>query len=202
MYIVGLTGGIGSGKSTVAGVFQQLGIEIINADQISRDVVEPGSSALDSIAEHFGHHIITADGALDRKQLRQIIFSNTEEKKWLEELLHPLIFQEIMCQIKNAKSQYVILESPLLLETPQHKLVNRILVVDAPEYLQIQRTISRDQQTEEQVKAILAVQLTRQERCKKADDIIVNDKDLENIAIAVEALHNKYIEYARRHKSK
>ena len=190
--IVGLTGGIGSGKSAVSARFQQRGIIIVDADEVAREVVKPGETALADIAQHYGNEILAADGTLDRAQLRQIIFSHPEEKQWLENLLHPVINQRIRKQLAAASSPYVILSSPLLFETNQYQLVNRALVVDASEALQIARASSRDRNNSVQIKAIMATQLSRQARLDKATDIIHNHGDLHELDQQVESYHNLY----------
>lgn len=192
-WILGLTGGIGSGKTAVAQHFIDLGVHLVDADHAARWVVEPGRPALDRIAEHFGQEVLLPDGQLDRAALRGRIFQNPEERRWLEGLLHPLIGQEILAHLGRAESPYAILVSPLLVESGQHRLAQRVLVVDAPEHLQLARTIQRDQVTEEQVHAILQVQAKREERLHHADDVIVNDRDLSWLKAEVERLHHFYL---------
>ena len=192
--IVGLTGGIGSGKSEACRLFAARGIVIIDADNIARDVVLPGRTALHDISLHFGEEILTTSGELDRRKLRDIIFSNPHEKKWLENLLHPIINLEIRNQLANAESPYVILASPLLLETRQFELTDRILVIDASEQLQIERASTRDRNDTAQIKAIMNTQLSRQERCAKADDIIQNHGNLDELDEQIEKLHQRYLE--------
>jgi dephospho-CoA kinase len=153
--IIGLTGGIGSGKSEVSRRFEELGIALVDADLVARDVVLPGSPALESIRTHFGTDILLSDGSLNRKKLREMIFTDPAEKKWLEQLLHPLINQQIRVQLALSTSIYAMLSSPLLLETQQYLLVDRILVVDTSEILQIERAAKRDASQEEQIKAIM-----------------------------------------------
>ncbi len=196
MYIVGLTGGIGSGKTTIANFFSENNIEVINADQLARKVVEPGTSALLKIKKKFGDQILTESNGLNRSLLREIIFSDERKRIWLENLLHPLIEDEISQLMKLALSQYVILESPLLLETDQHKLVNRILVVDVSPEVQLKRTLSRDGGSEATVKAIINSQLTRLQRLSMADDIINNEQDLQSVRVELEALHQNYLSMA------
>lgn len=192
-WILGLTGGIGSGKTAVAQHFIDLGVHLVDADHAARWVVEPGRPALDRIAEHFGQEVLLPDGQLDRAALRGRIFQNPEERRWLEGLLHPLIGQEILAHLGRAESPYAILVSPLLVESGQHRLAQRVLVVDAPEHLQLARTIQRDQVTEEQVHAILQAQAKREERLRHADDVIVNDRDLSWLKAEVERLHHFYL---------
>lgn len=197
MYVVGLTGGIGSGKSTVAKIFADLGIILVDADQSSRVVVEPGSPALEKIIEHFGREVILPNGHLNRKALRTKVFSHQQELKWLETLLHPLIRQHIEQQLQSAESTYVILESPLLLETNQHKLTDRILVIDVPEDIQLQRALLRDNSCEKEIRSIMSAQSSRQVRLAMADDIIINDQDLENLKRRVLTLHQQYLKLAK-----
>jgi dephospho-CoA kinase len=192
-WILGLTGGIGSGKSAVAQCFIDQGVHLVDADHAARWVVEPGRPALKKIAEHFGSDIVQADGQLDRSALRTRIFASSDDRRWLETLLHPLIGQEIMQYLARAESPYAILVSPLLIESGQHKLTQRVLVVDAPEQLQIQRTIARDHSSEEQVQAILQAQASRTERLKHAHDVLLNDRDLPWLQAEVERLHNFYL---------
>ena len=193
MYVIGLTGGIGSGKSTVGACFKNLGIEVIDADQAARAVVEPGSKTLEEIARHFGSDILLTDGTLDRRKLRTLIFDNETERKWLEALLHPLIRQWIAERINLAKSPYVILESPLLLETNQHQMVDKVIVVDVPEEIQVQRYLQRDGGTEKQVRAIIAAQMPRQARLKKADYIVDNTGSRELLSQQVSSLHKEFL---------
>ena len=192
-WILGLTGGIGSGKSAVAQHFVDLGVHLVDADHAARWVVEPGRPALDKIVEHFGGDVLQADGQLDRSALRARIFADSDERRWLEALLHPLIGQEIMAYLARAESPYAILVSPLLIESGQHRLTQRVLLVDAPEQLQIQRTIARDQSSAEQVQAILKAQASRSERLQHAHDVLVNDRDLHWLEAEVERLHNFYL---------
>ncbi len=193
MLVIGLTGGIGSGKTAASDHFKTLGIDIIDADIAARTVVEPNQPGLKKIAEHFGENILLADGNLDRAALREKIFSDPDEKQWLEALLHPLIRDEINRSIQTATSPYVIFVSPLLLETDQHNLCNRILVIDVPEEIQIERAASRDDNTYEQIQKIIASQIPRQQRLDKADDVISNTKGLSELHQAVEDLHKNYL---------
>lgn len=194
MFVIGVTGGIGSGKTAATDRFQTHGITVVDADLASRVIVEPGRPALEAIAEHFGDGVIAADGSLDRRALREIVFADPEQRQWLERLTHPLIGQEILSQIKASVSPYTILASPLLLEGNQHEMTQRVLVVDVPESLQIERTINRDNTDEAGVKAIIAAQMPRQKRLDKADDVIVNDQDLDHLHQQVDRLHQHYLE--------
>lgn len=192
-WILGLTGGIGSGKSAAAQHFIDLGVDLVDADHAARWVVEPGRPALASIAGHFGEHILLPDGQLDRAALRERIFAAPEERRWLEALLHPLITEEIRSHLARAKSPYAILVSPLLVESGQYAMTQRILVIDVPQSLQIQRTLLRDGISEEQVRAILKAQATREDRLRHADDVLVNDQDLTRLHAEVERLHHFYL---------
>lgn len=196
--IIGLTGGIGSGKSAVSSRFEQLGINVVDADVVAREVVAQGTHALAAIVEHFGLEILTHDGSLDRQKLREFIFDDPQEKNWLESLLHPIIRNEIVIQLKQSKSPYAILVSPLLLETSQYQLVDRILVVDANEELQITRASLRDASDTEQIKKIMATQMDRPARCAKADDIIQNHGDIHELELQVQRLHSLYLELAQK----
>lgn len=197
MLVIGLTGGIGSGKSAATAHFENLGITVVDADIASRTVVEPGKPALAAIEEHFGSDVINEDGSLNRAALRVKVFEDAEERRWLEQLTHPLIREEIEQGLKNATSPYAILASPLLVEAGQHKLTQRVLVIDVPEELQLARTMSRDNNSEAQVKAIMAAQTSRQARRGFADDIIVNDGTLEQLQVEVEKLHQQYLTLAQ-----
>ncbi len=197
MYVVGLTGGIGSGKSTVARLFAHLGVDVVDADQSARAVVQPGSAALKQIELHFGAEMISSDGHLDRKALRERVFAIDSERQWLESLLHPLIYDNTLQQLNSANSEYAILESPLLLETTQKDLVNRVLIVDLPENIQLERALSRDNTTKQQIQAIMAAQLSRKQRLKMADDVICNDQSLLELEPQVLALHQAYLNYAK-----
>lgn len=192
-WILGLTGGIGSGKSAAAQCFVDLGVHLVDADHAARWVVEPGRPALAQIAEHFGTSLLQADGTLNRSALRELIFKDPQQRVWLESLLHPLIREEIRQYLARAESAYAILVSPLLLETSQHQMVQRVLVIDVPESVQIERTVLRDKTNEEQVRAILKAQASRDERLSRADDVIVNDRDPAWLKSEVERLHHFYL---------
>jgi len=196
MLVVGITGGIGSGKSAVSDRFAARGVDVVDADLASRAVVEPGRPALEAIHAHFGNTVITAEGTLDRAALRQKVFADADERRWLEALLHPLIGEEIRAGLQAARSPYVILVSPLLFESGQVDMVDRVLVVDVPESLQISRTAVRDGNSEEQVRAIMAAQSDRETRLARADDVIVNDGSLEDLDRQVDALHQRYLDLA------
>lgn len=198
--IVGLTGGIGSGKSTVAELFASRGIELADADIIAREVVLPGSDALVEIAQHFGDSIIDSTGGLDRAALRKIVFADENERLWLEGLLHPLINARLQQQLRGFDSAYGILVSPLLLETRQREMVDRVLVVDVSTETQLQRTLQRDGSDEATLKAIIAAQIDRGDRLQAADDIIDNEVDLQKLEQQVEDLHQMYLQLAKQGK--
>lgn len=194
--VVGLTGGIGSGKSTVARLFGELGVHWVDADVVAREVVEPGSPALREIAAHFGDDILQADGNLDRAALRTIVFEDAAQREWLEGLLHPMIRDELERQLvpANYHLPYVLLVSPLLLETDQHTLARRAIVVDVPEETQIERTMARDDNPRDQVERIIAAQMPRQHRLARADDVIDNDRPLDEVREQVRALHDRLLQ--------
>lgn len=173
-YTVALTGGIGSGKSTVADEFAHLGVTVIDADIIARQVVEPGTPALLAIAERFGPQMINDDGSLNRRRLRERIFAHSEDKAWLNALLHPLIQQETRRQMQASTSPYLLWVVPLLVENRLTDKADRILVVDVPKETQIERTIRRDGVSREHAEHILAAQATREQRLAAADDVIEN----------------------------
>lgn len=198
MLKIGLTGGIGSGKSTVATLFSALGAPIIDADDLARQVTAPGTTPLQTIANHFGPSILKTDGSLDRPQLADIVFNNASERRWLEQLLHPLIQKEILRRIININAPYCIVVIPLLAETKNIHFLDRVIVVDAPEELQIKRVQARNQLSLPQIKAILQSQTTREERLKIADDILQNETSLEALTNAVRVLHEKYLNLTSR----
>lgn len=192
-WILGITGGIGSGKSAVLQAFKELGVHTVDADEVARIVVQPGSAALVQIAAYFGAHILLPDGQLDRAQLRVLIFNAPKQRQWLEALLHPLIGVELHKQLALAESAYAVFASPLLFETDQQKMAQRTLLIDTPESLQMERVLARDRVSRQQVEAILQAQASRSERLSKADDVIVNDRDLPWLRDAVQRLHQRYL---------
>ncbi|WP_434950147.1 dephospho-CoA kinase [Shewanella sp. HL-SH4] len=196
-FIVGLTGGIGSGKTTVANLFADLGITLVDADIVARQVVEPNSSGLQQIIQHFGADLCLADGSLNRSKLRDIIFNQPEQRDWLNNLLHPMIRNTMLQQVKNAASDYVILVVPLLFENGLDKLVNTTLVVDISPELQISRTSKRDNVASTQVEQIIQSQISRQQRLSKADDIVDNQGELNVLRDKVALLHHKYLKLAK-----
>lgn len=192
-YVVGVTGGIGSGKSAATAEFEKLGITVVDADIVSRQVVMPGSPCLQAIVEHFGRDLLTDKGELDRKALRQKIFSDPAEKDWLNNLLHPAIREGILSQLEQANSPYVILSAPLLLENNLDKYCQRVLVVDVPEQLQLKRTIQRDDSPKEEVETIMKAQLSREARLRRADDILNNEGSIDELRRQVNQLHRRYL---------
>jgi len=196
-YIVGLTGGIGSGKTTVSNMFLELGINIIDADVVAREVVQPNSPALNKIAQHFGQDILLADGQLNRSLLRSKIFANSDEKSWLNDLLHPLIRTNIITQLEQASGKYCILSAPLLFENQLHKMVQRSLVIDVSKQIQIARTCQRDNTNEAEVCAIINSQISREKRLALADDVLNNESnDLSEVKQRVLILDKSYRQLA------
>lgn len=202
MFVVGLTGGIGSGKSAVSQRFERLGITVVDADIVAREVVQPGEPALKKIAQQFGSDILLADGNLNRSALRKIIFEQPELRDWLEQLLHPLIRESILLQLTQASSPYAILASPLLLETDQYLLVDQIIVVDVDEATQIRRTAVRDNTDTKQVEAIIAAQMPREERLARADSVIDNSGPEELLQPQIDRLHNSLLKLAQLNTTK
>ncbi len=201
--VIGLTGGIGSGKSSAANIFNRLGVTIIDADIASRKVVAEGQPALESLAEHFGNDILTKTESgltLDRKKLRSIIFNNSQERDWLNNLLHPLIRKQMDNEAANSTSSYIIKVIPLLIETGLKNQVDRILVIDVPETTQQSRVMMRDTSSLEEVRNILNSQVSRKERLKAADDVIENKSDLKDLEKAVTKMHNKYLDLATKYQ--
>lgn len=190
---VGLTGGIASGKSSAASLFSALGVPVIDADAISREVTAPGTALLARIAERFGARYLRADGSLDRRALRELVFCDTKARADLESLTHPAIFQAIEARAAAAGGPYQILELPLLVEKSHASLVDRVLVIDCDEALQIRRLQARDGSTVEQARAILGAQASRATRLEAADDVITNDGDLHSLRDQVERCHMRYL---------
>lgn len=197
MFVVGITGGIGSGKTAVTDHLETLGIVVVDADKAARVVVEPGTPALAEIAAHFGSEILLDDGALNRAALREVVFNDSSQRKILEGITHPRIREEIARQLSAATSPYVVLSSPLLLESGQNSFADYVVVVDVPEAVQIERTMRRDDNSESLVKQIMAAQLDRQKRLSRADEAISNDGTLEALHAEVEALHERLLDRAK-----
>lgn len=190
--VIGLTGGIGSGKTAVSDMFETLGIDVVDADIVARQVVAIGSTALDAIEAHFGKQAITNSGELDRQYLRERVFAKPSEKRWLDDLLHPLIRQQMVADVKAANSAYCILAVPLLVENNMMGMVDRVLVVDVDEQHQLTRAAGRDQQSVEKIQQIMSHQATRQQRLAVADDVIDNNKNLDALKKQVLQLDKKY----------
>ncbi len=195
-FIVGLTGGIGSGKTTIANQFSELGVELVDADIIAREVVEQGTTGLSQIISHYGMDILDPSGNLDRTKLRSKVFDDEQERQWLNNLLHPLIRKQMLVAVKNAKSPYVIMVVPLLFENGLDSLVNTTLVVDIPPHEQVARTAKRDGVNSTQVEKIINRQISRKLRLSKADAVIDNTLPLEEVRKTVQLLHSSYLEQA------
>ncbi|MFL3652964.1 MAG: dephospho-CoA kinase [Pseudoalteromonas sp.] len=201
-WVLGLTGGIGCGKTAVSNMFEELGITVVDADIIAREVVEPNSEGLNAIIAHFGKDILLPNGTLNRAALRTKIFTNHENKEWLNALLHPLIRKKILADLNNATSPYVVLVAPLLFENNLDKYCDHTLLIDVPTSVQITRTAKRDNTTIEQVKSIIAAQMPRENKQQKADDILNNDRNLSLVRTEVVDLHKSYLQYALHSKTK
>ena len=195
-FVIGITGGIGSGKTVVSDFFARKGITIVDADVVARQVVELGQPSLRSISERYGAQILQKDGSLDRRQLRDIIFKDDGERVWLETLLHPVIRRRIMDELNKAASSYTALVSPLMIETNQQALVDRLLVIDLPVNIQIARTSQRDSMTKEQTLAIINAQSSREDKLTAADDVVDNSQSLDYLYQQLEVLHAYYLTVA------
>jgi dephospho-CoA kinase len=193
-FIVGLTGGIGCGKSSVSKLFSDLGIDVIDTDIMARKLTEPYSLAIRMIQNAFGDTFIAADGSLDRNKMRSLIFSDNDSRLKLEKILHPLILKETVRQAAQTESSYTIIVVPLLFESNDYdNIIQRILVVDCEEQQQILRTMARSKLSEQEVKAIMSTQVSREYRLQKADDIIINNHDINYLKTQVVQLHQKYL---------
>ncbi len=197
MLRIGITGGIGSGKSSAVALFKQYGASIIDSDAIARKIVQPYEPAYEKIVSHFSPLILDKEKNIDRKKLRQIIFENNDEKKWLESLLHPLIRQEIKKQCEHVKTAYVIIDIPLLNDPKDFPYLDRILVIDCPEKLQLERITQRDNISQIEAKRMIHAQISRQQRNAFADDYMLNDtKDFNALKVAIQKLHECYSNYS------
>jgi dephospho-CoA kinase len=196
-FILGITGGIASGKTTATNTLEALGVEIIDADVIARNIVSQGSPSLKKIVDHFGASILLESGELNRTRLRDIIFSHAEEKGWLENLLHPIVRENILQQLSDIKSPYGVLSSPLLFEKNQHTLVDHTLVIDAPNNTQKARAALRDNANQQQIEDIINTQLSREDRNKQADDIILNTGSAEDLQQAITHYHHQLLNKVR-----
>ncbi|MBC3917745.1 dephospho-CoA kinase [Undibacterium sp. CY18W] len=200
-FALGLTGGIGSGKTTIANILGELGAALIDTDVIAHQLTVPGGLAIPAILAQFGYELLTADGAMDRSAMRELVFSDPAQKHKLENILHPLIRQETEQAVSTARGSYLIFVVPLLVESGSWKSrVDRVLVVDCDEETQIQRVMSRNRLNREQVQAIMHNQASRQQRLAAADDVITNQGPLENIRAQVVQLHHQYLAYAEMKK--
>ncbi|TXI16988.1 MAG: dephospho-CoA kinase [Nitrosomonas sp.] len=194
VFIVGLTGGIGCGKTSTSELFSNLGITVIDTDVIARELTQSGGLAISTIQNSFGNRFVTSDGALDRNKMRNLIFSDYAARLKLEKILHPLILKETISRIKKISSPYAIVVIPLLFETCDYEnIIQRVLVVDCDEQLQLSRTIARTNLSAEKVKAIIATQISREVRLQKADDIIINNYDINHLKQQVLDRHNQYL---------
>lgn len=198
MYVVGLTGGIGSGKSVAASRFAELGAAIVDTDAIAHELTGPGGSAVPALRSQFGAEYVTADGGLDRARMRRVVFQDPEAREKLEAILHPLIRAESRARIAAADRPYVVVVVPLLLETGAYRdLTDRVLVVDCAAERQMQRAVQRSGLSEDDVRAIMAAQLPRAERVARADDVLLNDGSMEDLRRHVNELHSRYLGLAR-----
>jgi len=198
MFSVGLTGGIAAGKTTLSNLFAELGVPVIDTDIISRKLLEPGEPGYDQVCDHFGDNIMGTDNKIDRAKLREIVFSNPDEKTWLETMLHPLIYRRSHDAIlEHAMADYVLLVVPLLFETNFQSLVDRILVIDCPPELQLERLVQRDHIDESLARKMLAQQLSNAERLVRAHDIVDNSDNANGLESQVEALHQRYLQLSR-----
>jgi len=195
-FVLGLTGGIGSGKSAASQWFEAQGITVVDADVVAREVVEIGQPALTQIQQAFGDWVLLADGSLNRRALREYIFQSPEARKTLESITHPAIRTSIIQQLHAAQSPYAILVSPLLFETNQHELTQHTLLIDATIELQIERASQRDGQNIEQIRNIIAAQMSREQKQTMADDIVLNDGHLDHLYAHLRLLHQKYLNMA------
>ncbi|MDX1430184.1 MAG: dephospho-CoA kinase, partial [Rhodothermales bacterium] len=187
-----LTGGIASGKTTVSRTFESLGVPVIDADVVAREVVEPGEAGLEAIVKQFGREVVDENGRLNRRKLRTLVFKDPAGRRALESILHPLIRQRMKAQLEALNDDYAVMAIPLLLETGQTDLVDRVLVVDAPETAQIERTRARDGVSEEEVRRILSSQIAQADRLAQADDVIENDGTIDQLRQRVRQLDEFY----------
>lgn len=200
-WILGVTGGIGSGKSMATREFEALGITVVDADVVAREVVAPGQPALAAIAAHFGPDVIAADGSLKRPVLREIVFADPAQRKVLESITHPAIRDALVQQLAAAASPYAILVSPLLWESGQDAYTHHTLLIDAPEHLQRERASQRDSVPAAQIDAIMQAQWSRTQRQQRADDILLNDGHPDHLRASVQALHARYLDMAASYRT-
>jgi dephospho-CoA kinase len=197
MLVIGLTGGIGSGKTTVSNMFKELGIEVIDADEIVRCISENNPDIKSKIKEYFGTDALDDDGNLDRKYLRSAVFDNEEKRIWLEKLLHPLVINEIKEEIGKVESDYCVVSVPLLFESGSESLFDRILVVDLPEMMQLQRATTRDESDRKSIEKIAKSQINRKERLSMADDIIDNSGNIDSLKRKIIEYNNLYLDLCK-----
>ncbi len=195
---IGVTGGIASGKTTVTNLFADKGVTIIDADVIAREIVMPGEPALEKIVDKFGKEVLQHDGSLDRSKLREIVFATAATKDWLNALLHPMIREKMLNDSENATSSYCILSIPLLFENGLDKIVDRVLVIDTPEEMQLKRALQRDGSSSQVIKQIMRSQVSRKARLEGADEVIDNSGDIAFMYSQVETLHKKYLELSKK----
>jgi len=198
---IGLTGGIASGKTTVANFFADLGIPVIDTDVIARDVVAKGAPALAQIHADFGDAVFNDDGVLDRKAMRKLVFSDDSKRRQLEGILHPRIREAAVVQAQAVTDPYMIIVVPLLVESPMKALMDRVLVVDCSEDVQLKRLLARDTENEAQARRMIAAQASRDERQAIADDVLLNDTDLDETRRQVDALHHRYLELSNSNRA-
>ena len=194
MLRIGLTGGIGSGKTAASDHFARLGAEVIDTDLLSRELVEPGQAALKEIVDSFGAQVLTGDGHLDRARLGELVFGNPEARQQLEAILHPRIREAMLLRAEQSRAPYVVFVIPLLFETGQQALVDRVLLIDVPEDLQRARVAERDQLDDARITRIMSAQTDRETRRSNADDIVCNDGDIASLHAEIEKLHRKYMD--------
>jgi dephospho-CoA kinase len=197
-FVIGLTGGIGCGKSSASKFFADLGINVIDTDVIARELTQSGGSAIKIIQNAFGNTFIAADGALNRNKMRNLVFSDDAARSKLEKILHPLILKETALQLKQSHSSYTIIVVPLLFETNDYsKFIQRVLVIDCEEQQQLTRTMARSHLSEHKVKTIIAAQIPRETRLQKADDIIINNQDIDYLRTQIIRLHHQYLSLSK-----
>lgn len=197
VFTVGLTGGIGSGKTTISDLFAELGVEVIDTDKIARTLTSSPQAAMKEIEAHFGPEVIASDGSLDRDRMRALAFSDPQSRKKLQRILHPLIAEEVQRRLEATTSPYALVVVPLLIESRGYGFASRILVVDCSEEQQIARVIQRSALSREQVLAIMATQASRDDRLAVADDVIRNDGEINALRGQVQRLHDQYLAFAR-----
>ena len=196
MWVLGLTGGIGSGKTAASDFLASLGVTVVDADVVAREIVFPHQPAWQAILEHFGEEVLLENGELNRAWLRAKVFAEPQERLWLEQQTHPRIRTSIIQQLNDADSAYALLVSPLLFESKQAELTQRTLLVDVPEAIQLERACQRDANNTEQIRRIMAAQMARDERLKRADDIVDNSSNLDQLHAQLKPLHQRYLQLA------